>query len=387
MTNPKRKIITNILVILVITVLSASASIPVVKVEEVKGSVGSTIPLNVTLSEAPDGLSGYNITVSLGNPNAGQIMSVRFPEWASLHSNSSLPADSVWIKAADPNKNVQTGALDIILATLSVRIDANQSMDFSTTVKSMDDDNGNEINFNPATDKTTNAESSSSGGGGGSGGSSGENYSNIEVTEKYDLPIYKDKVTSYRFINSRIPIMYVNITGNISTEVLTGFVESLKSTSTLVAGPAPGIVYKNANIWIGTKGFAIPKNIKMSVVTFRVETSWIRSNNLAGGDIKLLRWDGTKWATLETTQKSEDGVYTYFESNTNSFSPFAITGLKEQVRTVTPGQTATIPPATPPAATAGKLTEPESTMNRALIIGVLIVICVVVVFYVKRKSR
>jgi len=58
--------------------------------------------------------------------------------------------------------------------------------------------------------------SSGAGGGGGGGGLSGENYTNIEVNEKYDLYIYKDRVTSYRFTSSGNPVMFVNITGNTS---------------------------------------------------------------------------------------------------------------------------------------------------------------------------
>lgn len=249
MTGLQRKTITNFMVILLViflvTVFSASASIPVVKVEDAKGSVGSTIPVNVTMSEAPNGLSGYNITVSLENPKGAEIISVGFPEWAGLHSNSSLPSDSVWIKATDLNEKVQNGSLNIILGTLSVRIDANERMVFSTTINLMDDDKGNKINFNQPTDRTTKMESSSSGGGGGVGGSSVETYSNIEVTEK----------------------------------------------------PA-----------------------------------------------------------------------------------------KEETQTFTPGQTETMSSATP-VATTGKPTEPEFTMNWALIIGVLIVIGLVVMFRVSRKSR
>lgn len=249
MTDLKRKTITNLLVILLVillaTVFSASASIPVVKVEDAKGSVGSTIPVNVTLSEAPNGLSGYNITVSPENPNGAEIISVGYPEWASLHDNGSLPSDSVWIKATDLNENVQNGSLNIILATLSVRINANERMVFGTTINLMDDDNGNKINFNPATDRTIKVESSSSGDSTGVGGSSGENYSNIKVIEN---------------------------------------------------------------------------------------------------------------------------------------------PVKEETQTVTPGQTETMSSSTP-VATMGKPTEPEFTMNWALIIGVLIVIGVVVMFRVSRKSR
>jgi len=53
--------------------------------------------------------------------------------------------------------------------------------------------------------KPTSSGGGSSGGGGGGGGASGENYTNIEVIEKYDMQISKDVLTSYRFTHERIP--------------------------------------------------------------------------------------------------------------------------------------------------------------------------------------
>jgi len=78
-------------------------------------------------------------------------------------------------------------------------------------------------------------------------------------------------------------------------------------------------------------GFAIPKNIKEAVIMFRVENSWIGKNNLRSSDINFAGWDGSKWIILETSEKTNDSTYTYFEAYTNSFSPFAITAEKENV--------------------------------------------------------
>jgi len=164
--------------------------------------------------------------------------------------------------------------------------------------------------------------------GGGGGGASGEKYENIEVKEKYDLFIYKDKVTSYAFTTSSNPVMFVNITGNVNAGEIRTAVEVLRNTSTLVKTPAPGIVYKNINIWVGTYGFAVPKNIKEAVIRFRVENSWIRKNNLAASDVMMVRWTGSSWEQLETSETAKDGDYTYFEAKTDSFSPFAITASK-----------------------------------------------------------
>ncbi|MFZ3167418.1 MAG: NosD domain-containing protein, partial [Candidatus Methanoperedens sp.] len=93
---------------------------------------------------------------------------------------------------------------------------------------------------------------SGGGGGGGGGGGSGENYSNIEVIEKYDMAIYKDKLTSYKFTDKRNPIRFVNITGDVNSGEITAMIEVLKGTSSLLKISAPGLVYKNQNIWVGT---------------------------------------------------------------------------------------------------------------------------------------
>ncbi len=165
------------------------------------------------------------------------------------------------------------------------------------------------------------------GGGGGGGGSSGENYTNIESKEKYDLHIFKDNVTSYRFVSSD-PILFVNITGNINAGEITALVEVLRKTSSLVKTPAPGIVYKNVNIWIGTSGFAVPKNIKEALIKFRVKNSWMAETNIQEHEVFLLNWDGASWNKLETRVAGRDDKYTYFESKADTFPNFAISAIK-----------------------------------------------------------
>jgi PGF-pre-PGF domain-containing protein len=164
----------------------------------------------------------------------------------------------------------------------------------------------------------------SSGGGGGGGGSSGENYTNIEVIEKYDMQISKDSLTSYRFNHAKNPIMFVNITGNTSLGIITTSIEVLKNTSTLVNVSPEGLVYKNANIWVGTTGFATPKNIKEALIKFRINNDWMSTNGVLASDIVLVKWDGTSWIKLDTKVLSKDDTNTYFEGKTNAFSPFAI---------------------------------------------------------------
>jgi len=64
-------------------------------------------------------------------------------------------------------------------------------------------------------------------------------------------------------------------------------VELLKGTSKLVTASPPGAVYKNMNIWAGSK------RIKEALIRFRVNNSWLDSSGQAGSDVKMLRWDGS----------------------------------------------------------------------------------------------
>jgi PGF-pre-PGF domain-containing protein len=225
-------------------------------------------------------------------------------------------------------------------------------------------------------------------GGGGGGGKSGENTSNIEAIEKYDLQISKDALTSYRFTHTKNPIMFVNITGNTSLGIITASIEVLKGTSTLVTVPPEGLVYKNANIWVGTSGFATPKNIKEALIKFRIDNAWMSANGVSASDIVLMKWDGKGWIKLETKVLSKDGTNSYFEGKTNSFSPFAI------VAKISAGPTATMQPtpAGTPAtgATTGKPTPiSEKGGISTWLIGLIILAIIGVAAYflvVKKKE-
>jgi PGF-pre-PGF domain-containing protein len=194
--------------------------------------------------------------------------------------------------------------------------------------------------------RSSSSGSYSSGGGGGGGGTSGENFSNIITQEKYDLHIFKDKTTRYRFKNTTNPIIYVNITGNINAGEITTSVELLKNTSILVNRPVDQLVYKNINIWVGTSGFAVPSNIKSAAIGFRVENTWITANGLSGNNVKMFKWNGKNWVELVTAFISNDDTYSYYRAETNAFSPFAIGGVKETAslpaETISSGQTASV---------------------------------------------
>jgi len=77
------------------------------------------VQAGIILNSAPDGLSGYNITIQLTNPDIADIIAVDFPSWAQLPKNGTLPADSVWCSAVDLSGD--SGTVDITLVNISVK--------------------------------------------------------------------------------------------------------------------------------------------------------------------------------------------------------------------------------------------------------------------------
>jgi PGF-pre-PGF domain-containing protein len=119
----------------------------------------------------------------------------------------------------------------------------------------------------------------------------------------------------------------VNITGKVNAGEINVAVETLGNTSSLVKGPAPDIVYKNINIWVGTYGFATPTNIKHAEITFRVPVSWMISNSIDPDSITMMHYQGA-WKSLPTKKISETSEWRYYEASTTRFSAHAITGKK-----------------------------------------------------------
>jgi PGF-pre-PGF domain-containing protein len=346
--------------------------------------IAFTSIFHVEIKIIPDSINPGNRGVipvailSTANFNATtrvNISSVRFGPWGANESHDKGHIDE------DVNND---SFLDLVLH-FDTQDTGIQCGDIQATLTGKTNDNlsfeGSDSFRTVGCEKSsTGGGSGSSGGGGGGGGTSNEDYSNIILKEKYEEAIYKDKPASYKFKNASNPVMFINITGNVNAGLINTAVEVLKGTSTLVNEDAPGIVYRNFNLWVGTSGFSTSKDIKEATVMFRVENTWIESNVLSLSEVKLVKWDNGTWKLLETSEKNRDGTYTYFEGKTTSFSPFAVTGIREAA------PSATLPGVTVPAATTSAApSAPPPPSNLAIILVVIVLIAVIVAVYIKRK--
>lgn len=203
--------------------------------------------------------------------------------------------------------------------------------------------------------------SGSTGGGAGGGVATSEPYSNIEKSEQHDKDLLANKPVTYDFTSPELGIYQIVVTGKVNEYDIGLKVEALKGASKLAADPAPGVVYKHANIWAGTK------QIKDVLIRFKVKNDWMSGSSIAGSEIRLVKWDGTRWITLETSETKKDDTHTYFEARTDSLSSFAMTGLKTVPSAAPPEGMAT--PVKQEGTSTGSTTAPRSAPGFEAIIA------------------
>ena len=135
----------RVLVVLFLLLVATPAVAETINVDRVSLGVGEIGSVNVIIDYLKSGLSGYNITVWLSNPEIAEIIAVEFPGWATLKDNSTLPADFVWIKAADLQGKVNPGDSNVALAILKIKGKSLGKTGINVNVIKMDDDDSNPI--------------------------------------------------------------------------------------------------------------------------------------------------------------------------------------------------------------------------------------------------
>ncbi len=164
----------------------------------------------------------------------------------------------------------------------------------------------------------------SGGSSGGGGATTGEKYENIQVKEVQGIFVNADSHINYEFEKEGNAITSVQFDALKNSGKIQAIVEVLKSRSSFAKTDAPGKVYQQMNIWVGSVGFVSPENVENLRISFKVERSWLAENEINVDLVKLYRYADDSWDAVPTTLVGEDDRYMYFESHTPGFSPFAI---------------------------------------------------------------
>ena len=106
--------------ITVLTVPSCTGAQGLSAPEMVFSTPGQDLVSKITLDQAPGGISGYDITISLDPPGIANITRVEYPEWAVLTQTSPLPAETVRIVAVNMQGSAIPTGSGVELARLYV---------------------------------------------------------------------------------------------------------------------------------------------------------------------------------------------------------------------------------------------------------------------------
>nr|WP_255680201.1 TIGR04279 domain-containing protein [Methanosarcina sp. DH2] len=151
---------------------------------------------------------------------------------------------------------------------------------------------------------------------------------NVKIKDLCQQFVSNGKRIKFDFSNGATSIGYVEFTSKKTAGTITATIEELKGKSSFASTDPEGEVYRHLNIRVGDGEFANSKNIENAIVGFRVSKEWITENHINMDTITLQHYSGDQWDSLETEKVGEDNKYIYFEAETPSFSPFAITAGK-----------------------------------------------------------
>lgn len=171
-------------------------------------------------------------------------------------------------------------------------------------------------------------ESHSSGGGSSGGGS----YIPASSPSPSPTPSHVPTLLSFEF-EEEISEIVVNCSGNVSN--VSGIldnasitVKNIQEIDGLNVTNITDLCYAYYNI---TAENITGLNITNATIFFKVNRSWIASNDINESSIRMCRYEDGNWTYLLTSKIGEDNESLYFSANTPGFSIFAITGSKDLV--------------------------------------------------------
>jgi len=169
--NARRLMLPLGFILLLLTGLSMSWGIaeaysPTLTPQSSTGRVGDLVSIPIVLSEAPDGVSGFDIVVSLSNANVASIVSAEFPDFG-LTQYTQISDSQVRLKAVDFAGVIESGATNVTLATLTLQGLKKGSTDIQISVNILDDDFGYPITVTPVDGTFSVKKAPGSGGGKG----------------------------------------------------------------------------------------------------------------------------------------------------------------------------------------------------------------------------
>lgn len=117
---------------------------PTVAVEDASVATGEQTSVPVVLSEAPDGVAGFNVTVNVADRSVATLVNASVTDQFGL-TNVTVADERITLVGSDTEDNVQSDATDVQLGTVTVNGTAVGETTLSPTVNQLDADGGDRL--------------------------------------------------------------------------------------------------------------------------------------------------------------------------------------------------------------------------------------------------
>ncbi len=126
---------------------TAQTDQPTVNVNSATTTVDDTTTVDVILTGAPNGLSGYYLDVTVEDTDVARITAASYPDRFGLTTDPALDADgrTVTLEAADMEGTVAPGATNVTLATVEVASSAAGEIELTVEPRQFDTDDGDRL--------------------------------------------------------------------------------------------------------------------------------------------------------------------------------------------------------------------------------------------------
>ncbi|WP_245977781.1 hypothetical protein [Halopiger aswanensis] len=128
------------------TVTASAASEPTLVVDDATVDPDGTAAQRIALTDAPDGLAGFEITLELES-DVATVAGASYPSHYGMTTDPIVSADgrTVTVEAVDLNDEIAAGASDVTLATLELEGVADGATELRVTDMQVDADGGDPV--------------------------------------------------------------------------------------------------------------------------------------------------------------------------------------------------------------------------------------------------
>jgi MYXO-CTERM domain-containing protein len=129
---------------------ATQADDPTIRVTDGTTTADGNTTVDVVLTSAPNGLSGYYLDLTVDAPEGAQIVDASYPDQFGLTTTPTYSDDgaTVTVEGADLDGAVEPGATDVRLSTVEIADGTAGDLSVSVEPRQFDDDEGN--SFEPA---------------------------------------------------------------------------------------------------------------------------------------------------------------------------------------------------------------------------------------------